>query len=92
MSNVPHGGTLVDRRVAGGEREKLVNEAAGLPRVTLDERQESDLDMIAVGAMSPLTGFLGEKDYRSVVETMRLADGTPWPFPLGLMRPPVPKT
>jgi len=84
VSNVPHGGTLVDRRVSGGEREKLVNEAAGLPRVTLDERQESDLDMIAVGAMSPLTGFLGEKDYRSVVETMRLADGTPWPFPLGL--------
>jgi sulfate adenylyltransferase len=84
MSIEPHGGTLVDRRVTGEERNQLVQEAAGLPKVTLDDRQASDLDMIAVGAMSPLTGFLGEKDYRSVVDDMRLADGTIWPFPLGL--------
>ncbi|MEZ5065683.1 MAG: sulfate adenylyltransferase [bacterium] len=84
LSIEPHGGTLVDRMVTGAAKDRLVSEAANLPRVTLDERQVSDLDMIAVGAMSPLSGFLGEKDYRAVVETMRLADGTPWPFPLGL--------
>ena len=84
MSIEPHGGTLVDRRVSGDERNRTIEEAKGLPRIDLDERQIADLDMIAVGAMSPLTGFLGEKDYLSVVEKMRLADGTVWPFPISL--------
>jgi ATP sulfurylase len=84
MSHAPHGGTLVDRRVSGAARERLRTEAASLPRVDLDERQVSDLDMIGVGAMSPLEGFLGAKDYRAVVEDMRLANGTPWPFPITL--------
>ena len=84
MSIEPHGGTLIDRRVTGDAQQKLVAEAAELPRVTLDERQVSDLDMIAVGAMSPLTGFLGEKDYRSVVSDMRLANGLPWSLPITL--------
>ncbi len=84
MSHAPHGGTLIDRRVTGAAREKLVAEAANLPRIELDERQVSDLDMIAVGAMSPLTGFMGPKDYATVVKDMRLADGTPWPFPITL--------
>ncbi|MFN8179873.1 MAG: sulfate adenylyltransferase [bacterium] len=84
MSKAPHGGTLVDRRVTGQTRERLMADARKLPRVDLDERQVSDLDMIGVGAMSPLTGFMGEKDYRRVVKEMRLADGTPWPFPIAL--------
>jgi len=61
-----------------------MNDAASLPRVALNEWQISDLDMIAVGAMSPLTGFMGSKDYKSVVEGMRLANGTAWPFPITL--------
>jgi sulfate adenylyltransferase len=84
MSKAPHGGTLVDRRVTGETRERLLTEARSLPRISLDERQVSDLDMIGVGAMSPLTGFMGEKDYREVVKEMRLANGTPWPFPITL--------
>ena len=84
MSKAPHGGTLVDRRATGQTRERLMADARKLPRVDLDERQVSDLDMIGVGAMSPLTGFMGEKDYRRVVKEMRLADGTPWPFPIVL--------
>ncbi len=84
MSIEPHGGALVNRRVSGEERDRLISEAADLPRIDLDERQIADLDMIAVGAMSPLTGFLGEKDYQSVVADMRLADGTVWPFPISL--------
>ncbi len=78
---------MIDRRVTGEARTRLVGEAAKLPRVTLDERQVSDLDMIAVGAMSPLTGFLGAKDYKAVVESMRLSNGTPWPFPVTLRVP-----
>ncbi|GJM43562.1 MAG: sulfate adenylyltransferase [Gemmatimonadota bacterium] len=84
MSIEPHGGKLINRCVDGGTRDKLVSEAASLPRVDLDDRQVSDLDMIAVGAMSPLTGFMGEADYQSVVKDLRLADGTVWPFPMGL--------
>src|SRR6185295_7689901 len=84
MSLKPHGGTLVRRLVDGTTRASLMNDAASLPRVALNEWQISDLDMIAVGAMSPLTGFMGSKDYKSVVEGMRLANGTAWPFPITL--------
>jgi sulfate adenylyltransferase len=84
MSNAPHGGALVDRRVHGERRERLLADARSLPRVSLDERQVSDLDMIAVGAMSPLTGFMGARDYETVVKDMRLSGGAPWPFPITL--------
>ncbi len=84
MSMEPHGGTLVRRLVDGDAKTRLVSEAASMPRITLNEWQVSDLDMIAVGAMSPLAGFMTQKDYKTVVSSMRLADGTPWPFPICL--------
>ena len=55
-----------------------------LPRLALSERSYADLEMIATGAYSPLTGFLGEQDYLSVIEHLRLADGTPWSIPITL--------
>ncbi len=84
MSLEPHGGTLVRRLVDGDAKNRLVADAASLPRITLNEWQVSDLDMIAVGAMSPLTGFMSRNDYKSVLSSMRLANGTPWPFPITL--------
>ena len=42
------------------------------------------MQTLAVGAMSPLTGFMGEADYKRVVKDMRLADGTPWSLPICL--------
>ena len=54
----PHGGTLVDRTVTGDQAAALAEEATGLPRVKLTEKQTADLDMIASGALSPLTGFM----------------------------------
>jgi hypothetical protein len=54
----PHGGNLVDRRAPGEDRKVLVREALGLPRVPLDARALSDLQMIASGVFSPLEGQL----------------------------------
>ncbi|MBD2844690.1 sulfate adenylyltransferase [Paenibacillus sp. IB182496] len=81
---LPHGGTLVNRLAEGVEREKLLAEAAGLATITINAWTISDLDLIAVGAFSPLTGFMNEADYQAVVQTMRLADGTVWSIPITL--------
>jgi sulfate adenylyltransferase len=80
----PHGGTLVDRFVSAEEVDLLRSRAEALPRITLDAREQADLELIATGAASPLTGFLGLADYRSVVRDLRLADGTVWPLPFTL--------
>jgi sulfate adenylyltransferase len=80
----PHGGALVDRIVPLAEVESLGKRAALLPSLTLDARELADLELIATGAASPLTGFLGSADYASVLVHMRLLDGTVWPLPLTL--------
>lgn len=80
----PHGGVLVDRRIAQEKREERLKEAEGLPRVTLGARNISDLEMISTGVFSPLTGFMVKRDYESVVEDMHLANGLPWSLPITL--------
>lgn len=79
-----HGGKLINRIVEGSERETLLAKAASLPKITLNSREMSDLDMIACGALSPLEGFMCQKDYDSVVEKMRLANGVVWSIPVNL--------
>lgn len=80
----PHGGTLVNRVAAGEEREHLLKQAAGYPAIAVSQWTISDMDLIGVGAFSPLTGFLTEEDYHAVVNTMRLANGTLWSIPITL--------
>jgi sulfate adenylyltransferase/3'-phosphoadenosine 5'-phosphosulfate synthase len=80
----PHGGQLVNRLATPAEQSELSERLFMLPRVTLTPRALSDLDMIAVGAFSPLRGFLTSADYDSVVERMRLANGLPWSIPITL--------
>ena len=80
----PHGGTLIDRVLIGAASAEARAVAANAPRVTLSEVGMADLEMIAIGAYSPLTGFLGQADYTRVVNEMRLADGTLWSIPITL--------
>lgn len=85
MSQIlPHGGVLVNRLANDEQREALLNEMKSLNTIVINNWTVSDLDLIAVGAFSPLKGFMNEADYRSVVETMRLADGTVWSIPITL--------
>lgn len=81
---LPHGGTLVNRIVTGAEREELLKQAKELRQLPITNWTISDLDLIGVGAFSPLTGFLNEEDYQSVVNNMRLANGTVWSIPITL--------
>jgi sulfate adenylyltransferase len=85
MSSIkPHGGVLVNRIATGAEREALLAVAASLTSIEVNTWTISDLDLIGVGAFSPLTGFMNEADYRSVVEKMRLANGLVWSIPITL--------
>jgi len=81
----PHGGELVD--VTGDRPDDLDS----LEVVTLTSREVSDLDMLASGALSPLTGFMGSEDYERVVDEMRLAGGLPWALPVCLAVPTAPE-
>ena len=80
----PHGGRLVDRWLRGPAREAAVARAGRLPRVRLSNREAADLEMIGDGALSPLTGFMGQADYRAVLAEMRLASGLLWALPVTL--------
>jgi ATP sulfurylase len=84
VQNPPHGGTLVSRALTGTARDDARERAAGLPRVELGPVEQSDLDLIGNGAFSPLTGYMGRRDYESVVADMRLANGLPWSIPITL--------
>ncbi|OME87680.1 MULTISPECIES: sulfate adenylyltransferase [Paenibacillus] len=81
---LPHGGTLVQRVAQGAEREDLLKQVDTLHKIPVNAWSISDLDLIGVGAFSPLQGFLNEQDYKSVVSSMRLSDGTVWSIPVTL--------
>ncbi len=80
----PHGGTLINRIVQGSERESLLHTSRSLPQIALDPWALSDVEMIAIGGLSPLQGFMGRADYDSVLANRRLATGLVWTIPVTL--------
>jgi sulfate adenylyltransferase len=83
-SIAPHGGTLVDLLVSERDRDKLADEARNFPKLTVNERELSDLEMLSIGALSPLKGFQGKAEYDSILDTMHLPNGLPWTIPVTL--------
>ena len=81
----PHGGgALKPLLVAASERAAELERARGLRQVPMSSRDSSDLVMLAMGAYTPLDGFMGHDDWRRVCQEMKLADGVFWPIPITL--------
>ena len=80
----PHGGRLVNRLASGEKAAALEAESRELPVIQLNPFEVSDLEMLAIGAFSPLEGFMGRADYARVLNDKRLANGLPWTLPITL--------
>ncbi|WAA10930.1 sulfate adenylyltransferase [Fervidibacillus albus] len=74
----PHGGILINREFFNGNIDST------RASINISQTERNDLELIANGAYSPLEGFMDEKDYESVLETMHLSSGLPWTLPITL--------
>jgi len=70
--------------VSSDSAQKLKHEAGALLSWDLTPRQICDLELLMNGGFHPLKGFMGQADYESVVDRMRLADGALFPIPITL--------
>jgi len=86
----PYGGKLVDLLVSAEELPNLKAHASQLPSLRISERSVCDLELLAMGAFSPLERFMGQEDYRRVLAEMRLTDGSIFSIPITLPVDPAP--
>ncbi|KAI0264798.1 hypothetical protein BGY98DRAFT_1039113 [Russula aff. rugulosa BPL654] len=85
MASAPHGGILKDLLARDQDIYHLLKEESlTLDDIILSDRQLCDLELIINGGFSPLEGFMNQADYDSVVDNLRLADGTLFPMPITL--------
>ncbi len=78
----PYGGKLVNLLASEEEKREIKESVTYLKSVQLPNRFVCDLEMLAVGAFSPLDRFMGKEDYKSVVKDMRLKNGLLFPIPI----------
>lgn len=83
----PYGDVLVDLMADVAIMPTLNQTAGKLPVIKLDSLMQSDLILLLTGGCSPLTGYMGQADYLSVLNHMRLGDGRAWAIPLTLAIP-----
>ncbi len=81
----PHGKSQLKPLIAleAGRSDALAR-AERLRKLPMSSREVSDLLMLGMGAYTPLTGFMGEADWRSCCLDMKTADGIFWPIPITL--------
>ncbi len=77
----PHGGKLVNRVLTTLPDKKFLY---SLPKIVLDQNKQMEVEQIAIGAYSPLEGFMDRQNFQAVVNSMRLTNGTVWPIPIVL--------
>ena len=80
----PHGGKLLNLLVDEDQAETLKVESADFLSITLNQRQLCDLELLLNGGFSPLDGFMCRATYESVIDNLRLPDGTLWSIPVTL--------
>lgn len=80
--NQPHGGTLINRIATEERKKELTEKAKKLYQLTIEDRYGADVEMIAIGAFSPLTGFMGKADSESIIEKMEFTNGLAWGIPI----------
>jgi sulfate adenylyltransferase len=81
----PHGADeLVPLLLPETKRAERLKQAARLTQVPMTSRETSDFLMLAMGAYTPLTGFMGQDDWRGCCADMKLATGLFWPIPITL--------
>ena len=80
----PHGGKLCNLVVDEDRAEALKTGSGDFLSITLNQRQVCDLELLLCGGLSPLRGFMDRNTYESVVDRLRLPDGTLWPIPITL--------
>lgn len=80
----PYGGNLV-APIAGAERAASIQlQALEMPSIDLDWSRICQLELLLNGALSPLQGYMGRADLENVLKTLKLADGSAWPYPVTL--------
>src|SRR5215213_9922382 len=80
----PYHSPLVDLTVKGQELEELRAYASELPSLQLSARSVCDLELLAIGAFTPLQRFMSKADYQQVLDDMRVANGVLFPIPITL--------
>jgi len=81
----PHGGGELKALLASkAERDEQLARARGLTRVPMTSREVSDVLMMAMGAYTPIDGFMNEADWRGSCLEMKLENGVFWPIPITL--------
>lgn len=80
----PHGGNLINRVAPDEEKRELIAKSSSMLQLNMSLKELCDFELMAVGALSPLSGFMGRSDYKEVIENIRLKDGTLWPLPVTL--------
>lgn len=80
----PHGGVLVDRLLPVEEQGAMQSRAQHAQALTVSALTLSDIQLIGMGVVSPLTGFMTQADYDCVLDHMHLSNGVAWTMPITL--------